>query len=176
MEKNIYYQILKLIVIKNIGGDLSKWNVQMIGGKYTITSNFGSNYNTLGVKDYSSLENARLATKHFLSDKTEWILEPAVSGKVIYCVIANDLSTDDYAAVTNIISYASQMGYTDYFYDYDYIVGDIAYSKLRLKGFYESNNKKVKNLNNIKNLDDYINNYCAKNCRYFVIKKINEKK
>jgi len=25
---------------------------------------------------------------------------------------------------------------TDYFYDYDYIVGDIAYGKLRLKGFY----------------------------------------
>ena len=25
--------------------------------------------------------------------------------------------------------------YTDYFKDYDYIVGDIAYSKLRLKGF-----------------------------------------
>ena len=24
---------------------------------------------------------------------------------------------------------------TDYFYDYDYIVGDMAYGKLRLKGF-----------------------------------------
>ena len=24
---------------------------------------------------------------------------------------------------------------TDYFYDYDYIVGDYAYNKLRLKGF-----------------------------------------
>ena len=34
---------------------------------------------------------------------------------------------------------------TDYFYDYDYIVGDIAYSKLRLKGFYDENNKKVNN-------------------------------
>ena len=33
--------------------------------------------------------------------------------------------------------------YTDYFYDYDYIVGDIAYGKLRLKGFYDSKNKKV---------------------------------
>ena len=30
---------------------------------------------------------------------------------------------------------------TDYFYDYDYIVGDIAYGKLRLKGFYDSSNK-----------------------------------
>ena len=25
--------------------------------------------------------------------------------------------------------------FTDYFYDYDYIVGDIAYNTLRLKGF-----------------------------------------
>ena len=38
---------------------------------------------------------------------------------------------------------------TDYFDDYDYIVGDWAYNKLRLKGFYDSNNKKVKKLNNI---------------------------
>ena len=30
--------------------------------------------------------------------------------------------------------------YTDYFQDYDYIVGDIAYSSLRLKGFYDSKN------------------------------------
>ncbi|MDD4644202.1 MAG: DUF1027 domain-containing protein, partial [Bacilli bacterium] len=39
---------------------------------------------------------------------------------------------------------------TDYFYDYDYIVGDWAYGKLRLKGFYDSTNKKVKDLNNYK--------------------------
>ena len=31
--------------------------------------------------------------------------------------------------------------YTDFFSDYDYIVGDIAYGKLRLKGFYEETNK-----------------------------------
>ena len=32
---------------------------------------------------------------------------------------------------------------TDYFYDYDYVVGDIAYGKLRLKGFYDEKSKKV---------------------------------
>jgi len=63
---------------------------------------------------------------------------------------------------------------TDYFIDYDYVVGDWAYAKLRLKGFYESNNKNVKTFNDIKTLDNYLNNYCAKNCRYFVIKKSNE--
>ena len=62
---------------------------------------------------------------------------------------------------------------TDYFYDYDYIVGDIAYGKLRLKGFYDDKNKNVKKLNNIKNLDSYIKNYCATDCKYFVLQKIN---
>ena len=33
---------------------------------------------------------------------------------------------------------------TDYFKDYDYIVGDIAYSKLRLKGFNNPQNKNFK--------------------------------
>jgi uncharacterized protein YutD len=60
---------------------------------------------------------------------------------------------------------------TDYFYDYDYIVGDYAYNKLRLKGFYESNNPKVKEINDIKYLDTYINEYCAYGCRYYVLKK-----
>ncbi len=61
--------------------------------------------------------------------------------------------------------------FTDYFYDYDYIVGDIAYSKLRLKGFYDKSNKKVKSVNNIDNLKDYIDNYCAYGCKYFVLKQ-----
>ena len=60
---------------------------------------------------------------------------------------------------------------TDYFYDYDYIVGDIAYGKLRLKGFYDEKNKKVNKINNYKNLDEYLNKYCAVDCKYFVVKK-----
>ena len=61
---------------------------------------------------------------------------------------------------------------TDYFYDYDYIVGDIAYGKLRLKGFYDEKSKKVNNINNYKNIDDYLNNYCAPDCKHYIIKKI----
>ena len=64
--------------------------------------------------------------------------------------------------------------YTDYFYDYDYIVGDIAYSKLRLKGFYDEKNKKVNKINNYKNLNEYLKNNCAVDCRYFVLKKNKE--
>lgn len=61
---------------------------------------------------------------------------------------------------------------TDYFYDYDYIVGDIAYSKLRLKGFYDEKSKKVKKINNYKNVDVYLKNNCANDCKYFIVKKI----
>ena len=61
---------------------------------------------------------------------------------------------------------------TDYFYDYDYIVGDIAYGKLRLKGFYDEKNKKVNKINNYKNVDNYLKNYCANDCKYFIVKKV----
>lgn len=60
---------------------------------------------------------------------------------------------------------------TDYFYDYDYIIGDIAYGKLRLKGFYDEKNKKVKKINNFKFKDKYLSENCANDCRYFILKK-----
>ena len=60
---------------------------------------------------------------------------------------------------------------TDYFYDYDYIVGDFSYDKLRLKGFYDEKNKNVTKTNNIKDLDKYIEEYCSYNARHFVLKK-----
>ena len=62
--------------------------------------------------------------------------------------------------------------YTDYFYDYDYIVGDIAYGKLRLKGFYDEKNKKVNKINNYKNVNQYLKNNCANDCKHFILKKI----
>lgn len=60
---------------------------------------------------------------------------------------------------------------TDYFDDYDYIVGDIAYGKLRLKGFYDPKNKKVKKINNYKDVNEYLKNNCAVDCRHFIVKK-----
>lgn len=62
--------------------------------------------------------------------------------------------------------------FTDFFYDYDYVVGDIAYGKLRLKGFYDDKNKKANKINNYKNVDKYIENNCAYDCRYFIVKKL----
>lgn len=61
---------------------------------------------------------------------------------------------------------------TDYFDPYDYIFGDYAYEKVRLKGYYDSKNKKTTEINNIKYLDDYIKNYCSYGAKYFLIKKI----
>lgn len=77
----------------------------------------------------------------------------------------------DYKNGFNLEEFISH--YTDFFEDYDYLVGDIAYSKLRLKGFYDSKNKKAKKINDFKYLDKYINEDCAVDCKYFVLKKIN---
>lgn len=60
---------------------------------------------------------------------------------------------------------------TEYYNSYDYVVGDWAYGKLRLKGFYDSKNPSVRELNNYKNIDNYIANNCAFGCRYFVLQK-----
>ena len=61
---------------------------------------------------------------------------------------------------------------TEDFLDFDYIIGDYAYSKLRLKGFYDEKNKKVKPYNNFKEKDYYIKNNCAYDCKYFILKKL----
>lgn len=61
---------------------------------------------------------------------------------------------------------------TDYFDSYDYIFGDYAYEKVRLKGYYDSSNKKAKKINDIKYMDDYIENYCSFGAKIFLLKKI----
>lgn len=61
--------------------------------------------------------------------------------------------------------------YTDYFCEYDYIIGDWAYGKLRLKGFYDEKHKNCTNINNFKNYKNYIKEHCAYECRYFVLRK-----
>lgn len=64
---------------------------------------------------------------------------------------------------------------TDYYDNFDYIVGDFAYGKVRLKGFYESNNIQKKEHNDIKNVDNYISNCCAYGCKHFILKKLKNK-
>ena len=61
---------------------------------------------------------------------------------------------------------------TDSFEEYDYILGDWAYGKLRLKGFCNKKNKIFKKINNYENIKDYIKNDCAYECKYFVLQKV----
>jgi uncharacterized protein YutD len=61
---------------------------------------------------------------------------------------------------------------TDYFDNYDYILGDFAYGKVRLKGYYDENNKKKSKINDIKYVDDYIKDYCQSGSKIFIVKKI----
>ena len=63
---------------------------------------------------------------------------------------------------------------TEYFLDIDYIVGDWAYGKLRLKGFNSKTNPNFKNINDIDKVEEYIKNYCAYGCKYFILSKENE--
>ena len=81
-----------------------------------------------------------------------------------YELVRNDNDCFNYEEVKEKI--------TDYFDDYDYIFGDYAYGKVRLKGYYESKNKKSNKINDIKNLDDYIKNYCCYGSKTFLLKKI----
>lgn len=61
---------------------------------------------------------------------------------------------------------------TEYFKDFDYIFGDYAYDKVRLKGFNDANNKKVNKINNIKNLNNYKKEYCSYGAKTFLLKKV----
>ena len=60
----------------------------------------------------------------------------------------------------------------DYFDEYDYILGDYAYDKLRLKGFYKKENKNSKAINNYENIKKYIEDYCSYGCKYFILEKV----
>ncbi len=62
--------------------------------------------------------------------------------------------------------------YTDYFDIYDYVVGDWAYGKLRLKGFYDDQNENSSKINKISDLDKYLEENCAYGCKYFVAKRL----
>lgn len=64
-----------------------------------------------------------------------------------------------------------QEKYTEYFEGYDYILGDWAYGKLRLKGFCEKDNPLYNSINDYETIDNYIKENCAYECKYFIIKK-----
>ncbi len=64
---------------------------------------------------------------------------------------------------------------TEYYDNFDYIVGDWAYGKVRLKGFYDSKNPHCKPMNDINRLNEYLENNCAYGCKWFQLKRIDKK-
>lgn len=65
--------------------------------------------------------------------------------------------------------------YSDYLLKYDYIVGDIAFQKLRLRGFFEDYRKNVPIDMKISNLEDYLVEFCSFGSPYFVLERVNKK-
>ncbi len=64
--------------------------------------------------------------------------------------------------------------YSDILSKYDYIFGDWGYEQLRLRGFYEDDNRKAPFDSKIGTLPDYIYEYCNFGCSYFLIKKVSK--
>ena len=83
---------------------------------------------------------------------------------IIYEIISNDNNC------LNVEELKEKV--TDYFEPYDYIFGDYSYEKLRLKGYYDSNNKKANKINDIKYLESYKKDYCSYGAKTFLIKKL----
>lgn len=60
---------------------------------------------------------------------------------------------------------------TDYFDEYDYILGDYSYDKLRLKGFCNKNNKNLRDINDYEHIKEHIKDYCSYGCGYYILEK-----
>ena len=91
--------------------------------------------------------------------------------------IINDIEyklIENYRECFELNEVKEKMNDTDYFSDFDYILGDYSYDKLRLKGFYKSSNKNVKSINNYEKIKEYINEYCSFGCKYFILEKISK--
>ena len=87
-------------------------------------------------------------------------------------VAPNGYPFNNYKDAINIEELENKL--TDYFDEFDYIVGDIAYGKLRLKGFNSKQNKNFKEINDVDKVEDYIKNNCAYGCRWFMISEIKD--
>lgn len=81
---------------------------------------------------------------------------------------------ENYRDALNIADLENKI--TDYFYNFDYILGDYAYGKVRLKGFNDKTNQNYNDINDIKNVKNYIKENCAYDCRYFILKFLSVEK
>lgn len=67
---------------------------------------------------------------------------------------------------------ALEQRYGHVFDKFDYVVGDWGHELLRLKGFYELNHKKIEPDEKIDHLADYLQEYCAYGCAYFILQRL----
>ena len=65
-----------------------------------------------------------------------------------------------------------QNRYSDILQRYDFIVGDMGYGQLRLRGFFYDDNKNAPYEWKIGTLDDYLYEYCNFGCAYFVLERV----
>lgn len=65
-----------------------------------------------------------------------------------------------------------QKRYSDILKRYDFIVGDLGYDQLRLRGFFYDDNKQAPYEWKISTLDDYLYEYCNFGCAYFVLERV----
>ncbi|MCY1607654.1 YutD family protein [Staphylococcus pettenkoferi] len=77
---------------------------------------------------------------------------------------------EDYREAFNEEQFAKR--YSEILDKYDYVVGDIGYEQLRLKGFYKDANKKVDMSKRFSSIQDYLLEYCNFGCPYFVLRRI----
>ncbi len=92
-------------------------------------------------------------------------------------IIVNDISFEIIENYRDAIeSDALKDNLTEYFIDYDYILGDWSAGRLRLKGFCDKNNPKYKKINDYDSINTYIQENCAYGCKYFILRKILRKK
>lgn len=67
---------------------------------------------------------------------------------------------------------AFRQKYTEVLDKYDYVVGDFSGGQLRLKGFYREGRKGISADMRMEAIPDYIAEYCAFGCPYYVIEKV----
>ena len=77
---------------------------------------------------------------------------------------------EDYREAFNEEQFAKR--YSEILDKYDYVVGDIGYEQLRLKGFYKDANKKVDMSKRFSTIQDYLLEYCNFGCPYLVLRRI----
>ncbi|GEL90366.1 YutD family protein [Pediococcus parvulus] len=59
---------------------------------------------------------------------------------------------------------------------YDFIVGDIGYEQLRLKGFYSNQDRNAKDNEKQGAIQDYLLEFCNFGCAYFILKNLSVNK